>query len=91
MLEPASRSDRTVVGLALGLTVPLWCLRDGRVRGKIPLRAGLLGILVIPQLGLPIYLVWSRGFVGILTFLVFIIPLFASSIAASLLVWTLTG
>ena len=43
-----------------------WCLFDGRVRGKPPTEAGLLGIFLVVVVGFPIYCIWSRGRRGVL-------------------------
>jgi hypothetical protein len=55
-----------ICAIVPGLLTGTWCLFDGRVRGKAPPEAGLLGLVLVPMVGFPIYCAWSRGLRGVL-------------------------
>ncbi len=47
------------------LLIGVWCLFDGRIRGKPLNEAALLGIFLVTLVAFPIYCVWSRGLRGV--------------------------
>lgn len=52
--------------LLIAFATATWCLFDGRVRGKPPAPVGLMGIVLVPPIGLLAYCIWSRGVRGLL-------------------------
>jgi hypothetical protein len=52
--------------IALAFLAATWCLFDGRLRGKPPVRIGLMAIVLALPIAFPVYCFWSRGPRGIL-------------------------
>lgn len=66
-----ARTELTMT-LCYGVLLAVWCLFDGRIRGRQPSSAGLQGILLVFVVGFPIYCIWSRGIRGTLYCLGFV-------------------
>lgn len=60
------------------VSLSLWCLYDGRIRGKPLSRIGVAVVFLLAPIAVPVYLIWSRGIRGLWTLL-----LFASAILAA--------
>jgi len=77
-----SRLRQALISLALRIgacvSLSLWCLYDGRVRGKPLMRIGAAAVFLLAPIAVPVYFIWSRGIRGLWT-----LVLFASALVAA--------
>jgi len=72
--DPAHRVGNAdlVDRVVLSLLVTFWVHCDSRVVGRRPVHIAMLGMFLLPQVGLPVYCLWSRGRAGWLLILKFL-------------------
>jgi len=73
--------------LAIPLLLALWCLYDGRVRGKSPPHMGVMAIFLVAPVAVPYYFFWSRGLRGAVGLILLFVAIVAAYAAGMALVW----
>ncbi len=59
---------RVLVALGLASAITLWCGLDARVHGKLMLRSYAWTLMFTWPVGVGVYLVWTRGAKGLVTY-----------------------
>ena len=89
--EAEEAGGAALATIVLAGFVATWCLFDGRIRGKPPVKGALIAIFLIPPVGFPFYCVWSRGARGVLFCLGFVSLLVVTALGATMVVAELSG
>lgn len=83
-LEQSSSPARVLVAIALASALTLWCGLDGRVHGKILLRASAWALMFTWPIGVAVHLVWTRGARGIVTYVLGVLVCLAAALVGML-------
>src|SRR5205085_2183410 len=74
---PEGSSHQMLLSVCFSIACLIWCGTDARIRGLNLVWPARIGIFVFGPLGLMAYIVWSRGWRGLLTVLLGTIAWFA--------------
>lgn len=59
--------SQLVISFGLAVTCAMWCTADAAARGRALVWPARFGILLFWPVGVPLYLIWSRGMWGLIT------------------------
>ena len=81
-IGPDDSPARWVISLGLSVSCSVWCVADGATRKQVLVWHARIGIFFFWPIGVPIYLVWSRGGRGVVMSAVAVVGWIAVTFAA---------